>query len=79
MHVFWPNLIVGLVMVVGGVLVIVYRAPVTRASVRGQTSVFGKAVGRVSERKTSPRWTGVAGAVIVVGGVASILFAFFRH
>lgn len=79
MHIFWPNLIVGLVMVAGGVLVLIYRGPITRASVKGQTSVFGRTVGQVSERRTSPRWTGVAGAVITAGGLLSIAFAFLRH
>lgn len=79
MHIFWPNLIVGLLMLFGGVLAVIYRRTITRASVKGQTSVFGKAVGRVLQRRTSPGWTGVAGAVIISGGLISIVFGFLRH
>jgi len=79
MHIFWPNMIGGLVLVLVGVLIIIYRGPITRASVKGQTSFFGKSVGRAMDRGTSPAWTGVAGVVGILAGVASIIFAFFRH
>jgi len=79
MHIFWPNMIGGLALVLAGMMVVIYRGPLTRASVKGQTSLFGKAVGRFSERRTSPAWTGVAGVLGMLAGVVSIVFAFFRH
>lgn len=74
MTIFWPAFIGGIVCVVIGIVILVYRARLADTNANAQRAVFGKAGDRVAQNSTSGRM-GMTGAGIVVVGLVGIVLS----
>lgn len=73
-----PNLVVGILVLVAGVLVIRHRERIYKATVRGEKRWLGRGIGELLERLQNPFWVGVAGAGGSLMGVVMISYALWR-
>jgi hypothetical protein len=67
-----PNLIFGPLAVLAGVVIVVFRDCLYRATVRGQEQFLGKSGSAALSRLQSAFWVGAAGVGVVLMGVAMI-------
>ncbi|MGN7148553.1 hypothetical protein ACTHQ6_06080 [Arthrobacter sp. SAFR-179] len=74
MTIFWPAFIGGIVCVVIGIIVLVYRARLADTNADAQRAVFGKIGDRTSKASTSGRM-GMTGAGIVVVGLIGVVLS----
>lgn len=73
MTVFWPAFIGGLVCVVIGVVVLIYRARLADANAGAQRAMFGRAGERVAKSSTSRGMVSTGIGIVVVGLVGITL------
>lgn len=73
-----PNLIVGILVVVVGILIVKRREKIYRGTVGFEKRAFGKGLGDLLERLQSPFWVGAVGVVGVLMGLVMIGYAVWR-
>ncbi|MEV7637773.1 hypothetical protein AB0N71_16555 [Pseudarthrobacter enclensis] len=74
MTIFWPAFIGGIVCVVIGIVILVYRSRLADTNANAQRAVFGKTGDRVAQNSTSGRM-GMTGAGIVIVGLVGIVLS----
>ncbi len=67
-----PNLVVGLVLIVAGILIAVFRVKVRNWSVRGQSAIIGQKRSEAAAKLQTPFWIGVVGVGAVLMGVVAL-------
>ncbi|KTR78458.1 hypothetical protein NS234_03085 [Microbacterium oxydans] len=70
-----PNLIIGLLALVLGMLTIRYRRRLNDAVYKNQKAMFGQRAARASAGRQTPFMMGVVGAGIVLVGLVMLAFA----
>ncbi len=73
-----PNLIFGVLALLGGIAMVVFRARLYGLTVRGQNRAFGKRAGAAVARRQSPLWVGVVGVFSALMGAAMVCYAIWR-
>ncbi|MBN9633611.1 MAG: hypothetical protein J0I18_23935 [Actinobacteria bacterium] len=66
MNIVLPNLIIGPIVVIVGILVFIFRRQLRDMTVNAEKTAFGEKPGRALGQLQTPFWAGVAG----IGGVA---------
>ncbi len=75
---FFPNVIVGTLLCIGGLLVWRYRNPFFEYLVKMQGVAVGKRSSRLISKTSNGLWVGVAGVMAAVLGVAAVVGAIVR-
>lgn len=73
-----PNLILGVILLIIGVVVVSQRERIYRATVRAEMRSFGRGLSELLERLQSAFWVGVAGGFGVLMGAVMIGYAVWR-
>jgi hypothetical protein len=75
-----PNMIVGVIVIVVGVLIVIYRRPLTIFILRGQKAMLPRGVSRMTQRAPYPVFAVCAVGAIAIGmgvfAIAQALTAF---
>jgi len=64
-----PNLIVGPIALIVGVVVICFRRQLRDWAIESQAGIFGRRVADTAAKLQSPFWVGFVGAAIVLMGI----------
>lgn len=70
-----PNILVGTVLLVVGIVITIFRARMFNDVVRLQRMIAGERSARTVARLSSPRWIAVVGVSAALLGVVALAFA----
>lgn len=67
-----PNLVIGPIVIVAGILITVFRVKVRNWSVRGQSAIIGQKRSEAATKLQTPFWIGVVGVMAALMGVLAL-------